>query len=373
MSAAAVNDVAAWTLLALAIAVSDKSQSALVALWMARQCPEGEPLEETYICAALAMVLAAGFITDAIGIHAMFGAFVVGVLIPKDGPLTSALVEKVEDLVSGLFLPLYFVSSGLKTNVATIQGLQSWGLLVLVIVTACLGKIARTVSVPHFCKLPWNESLVLGFLMSSKGLVELIGLDRKVLNYQTFAIMTYQQLSQVSVRSMTAISSMANIHEDIRATTEEKRVTVIILPFHKHQRTLDGSLETTHSDFRLVNKRVLDNVPCSIGIFVDRGLGGACHVSASNVSYGVTVLFFGGGDDREALAYGRLMAEHPGIRLAVVHFVSEAILEEEIVRVDVDDHSGTKEFTEDEESVNALKQKNPNDGSINYTEKIVKE
>jgi Kef-type K+ transport system membrane component KefB len=126
MSAAAVNDVAAWILLALAVALSGNSQSPFVSLWvflsgfgfvvcsiltvlpifkwMAQQCHEGEPVDELYICATLAAVLAAGFVTDAIGIHAMFGAFVFGILVPKDGPFAGALVEKIEDLVSGLFI-----------------------------------------------------------------------------------------------------------------------------------------------------------------------------------------------------------------------------------------------------------------------------
>lgn len=147
MSAAAVNDVAAWILLALAIALSGSDHSPLVSIWvflcgsgfvllciflvppifkwMAQRCHGGEPVDELYICATLATVLAAGFVTDAIGIHALFGAFVIGVLVPKEGPFAGALVEKCEDLVSGLFLPLYFVSSRLKTNVATIQGVQS--------------------------------------------------------------------------------------------------------------------------------------------------------------------------------------------------------------------------------------------------------
>ena len=207
MSAAAVNDVAAWILLALAIALSGTGKSSLVPLWVflsgcifvvcailivppifkwiAQRCHEGEPVKETYICATLAAVLAAGFVTDAIGIHAMFGAFVIGVLIPKDGPFAGTLVEKVEDLVSGLFLPLYFVSSGLKTNIATIQGLQSWGLLVLVIFTACFGKISGTLLVTLLCKATLREALTLGFLMNTKGLVELIvlniGKDRKVM------------------------------------------------------------------------------------------------------------------------------------------------------------------------------------------------
>lgn len=199
MSAAAVNDVAAWILLALAIALSGVGRSPVISLWvllcgtgfvllciftaprifkwMARRCSEGEPVDEKYVCATLAVVLAASFVTDMIGIHALFGAFVLGVLVPKEGPFAGALVEKVEDLVSGLFLPLYFVSSGLKTNVATIQGAQSWGLLVLVIVTACFGKIVGTIVVSLLCKLPIQEAVTLGFLMNTKGLVELIVLN----------------------------------------------------------------------------------------------------------------------------------------------------------------------------------------------------
>jgi len=555
MSAAAINDIAAWILLALAVALSGHERSPLVSLWVflagcgfvicaiiivppifkwvSQRCHEGEPVEEIYICGTLAAVLAAGFVTDAIGIHAMFGAFVVGILLPNDGPFASALVEKVEDLVSGLFLPLYFVSSGLKTNVATIKGLQSWGLLAFVIFTASFGKILGTFVVSLLCKVPLNEALVLGFLMNCKGLVELIvlniGKDRKVisifllslfhiislirctflsyllplniknmhfqvLNDQTFAIMVlmavfttfvttplvmavykparkggiadykhrtigrknansqlrilacfhgarnipsminlieasrgiqkrddlcvyamhlkefsersssilmvhkarrnglpfwnkashshsnhvivafeaYRQLSQVSIRPMTAISSMNNIHEDICATAERKEAAVIILPFHKHQ-SLDGSLNITRNDFRWVNKRVLEHAPCSVGIFVDRGLGGTSHVSASNVSYRVTVLFFGGGDDREALAFGGRMAEHPGIRLLVIRFVVEPPKEGEILRVDVgDSSSSTKLISQDEEFLDEFKVKTANDDSINYEERIVK-
>ncbi|KAK6274650.1 PREDICTED: cation/H(+) antiporter 18 [Theobroma cacao] len=519
MSAAAVNDVAAWILLALAIALSGTGHSPLVSLWvflcgsgfvlccifivppifkwMAQRCPEGEPVEELYICATLAAVLAAGFVTDSIGIHALFGAFVIGVLVPKEGPFAGALVEKVEDLVSGLFLPLYFVSSGLKTNVATIRGAQSWGLLVLVIITACLGKIVGTVSVSLMCKVPFQEAAALGFLMNTKGLVELIvlniGKDRKVLNDQTFAIMvlmaifttfittplvmavykpakrmskrdhkyrtierkdtntqlrilacfhstrnipsminlieasrgtekkeglcvyamhlmelserpsailmvhkarknglpfwnkgkqsnsdqvvvafeTFRQLSRVSVRPMTAISAMSGMHEDICTSAERKRAAMIILPFHRHQR-LDGSLETTRTEFHSVNKQVLAEAPCSVGILVDRGLGGTTHISASNVSSITTVLFFGGHDDREALTYGARMAEHPGISLTVIRFLpGPEISGDEIVRTDINTISNASEGSTDERALIEFKKKISNDSTISYEERVV--
>lgn len=135
------------------------------------------------------------------------------------------------------------------------------------------------------------------------------------------AFEAYQQLSSVSVRPMTAISALNNIHEDICTSAHAKRAAIILLPFHKHQR-LDGAMESFGRSFQEVNERVLRHAPCSVGILVDRGLGGTTHISASDVSYKVVVPFFGGPDDREALAYGMRMAEHPGIVLTLVRFVA---------------------------------------------------
>ncbi|GLU05903.1 hypothetical protein SLE2022_229760 [Rubroshorea leprosula] len=515
MSAAAVNDMVAWILLALAIALSGTGHSPLVSLWvllcgsgfvlccifivpptfkwMADRCSEGEPVEELYVCATLAAVLAVAFVTDAIGIHPVFGAFVIGVLVPKEGQFAVALVEKVEDLVSGICLPLYFVSTGLKTNIATIQGARSWALLVLVITTACFGKMVGTVTASLLCRVPFQEALALGFLMNSKGLAELIvlniGKDKKVLNDQTFAIMVlmaifttfittplvmavykparmrsavvykyktierkdtntqlrilacfhsarniptvinlieasrgtdkrnglcvyamhlmelserssailmvhkarknglpfwnkgeqsdgdqvvvafeaFRQLSRVSVRPMTAISPMSTIHEDICDSAESKRVAMIILPYHKHQR-LDGALETTRTEFRWVNKRVLEHAPCSVGILVDRGLGGTTHVSASNVSSTITVLFFGGRDDHEATAYGARMAEHPGVRLIVIRFRQSPEILGEIINEESEPSTGSM----DDQILGELKKKISSASPIKYEERIVK-
>ncbi|TVU43884.1 hypothetical protein EJB05_03304, partial [Eragrostis curvula] len=470
MSAAAVNDITAWILLALAIALSGTGSpfvSVYVLLcgvgfvgaaailvrpalvYMARRSPAGEPVKESFVCATLAVVLAAGFATDAIGIHALFGAFVIGVLVPKEGSsaYAGALTEKIEDVVSALFLPLYFVSSGLKTDVATISGAKSWGLLALVTATACTGKIGGTVLASLAMRVPVREALALGLLMNTKGLVELIvlniGRDRKVLNEEAFAILVlmalittfmttpavtavyrparrgasyehrtveradadtelrvlgcfhasrgiptlinlveasrgtrrgkltmyamhlvelserssaismvqrarrnglpfyssmsnrgggeevvvafeaFQRLSAVAVRPMTAISDLATIHEDIVASALHKRAAVIVLPFHK-MLCHDGTLEPVDRAYHRVNVRVLRAAPCSVAVLVDRVLGGAAQVSAPDVSYSVLVLFFGGPDDREALAYAARMGEHPGIELTVARFTAAA-------------------------------------------------
>ncbi|KAF2313401.1 hypothetical protein GH714_010804 [Hevea brasiliensis] len=157
-------------------------------------------------------------------------------------------------------------------------------------------------------------------------------------NQVVVAFEAFRQLNRVFIRPMTAISAMHDMHEDICTSAERKRAAMIILPFHKHQR-LDGTLETTRNEFRWVNKRVLEHSPCSVGILVDRGFGGGTHVSASNVSSTVTVLFFGGHDDREALAYGARMAEHPGISLIIVHFIPSNDIMGQMVKVDITDES----------------------------------
>ena len=205
MAAAAFNDVAAWILLAVAVALAGdaggtRHKSPLVSLWVllsgvafvafmmavvrpamklvARRCsPEHNAVDEAYICLTLAGVMVSGFVTDLIGIHSIFGAFVFGLTISKDGLFAERLIERIEDFVSGLLLPLYFASSGLKTDVAKIRGGEAWGLLVLVIATACAGKIVGTVAVAMMCMIPAREALTLGVLMNTKGLVELIVLN----------------------------------------------------------------------------------------------------------------------------------------------------------------------------------------------------
>lgn len=190
-------------------------------------------------------------------------------------------------------------------------------------------------------------------------------------NQIVIAFETFQHLSQVSVRPTTAISSMSTMHEDICNSAYRKKVAMIILPFHKRQR-LDGQLETTRAELRHVNLKVLEHSPCSVGILVDRGLGGASHVPASNVDYTLTIFFFGGHDDREALSYGAIMAEHPGVSLTVVRFVVDPRLEGGSVQLEMDGRDGPEEAgSTDEEFLAEFKRKISRDGSIRFEESKV--
>ncbi|XP_062167426.1 cation/H(+) antiporter 20 [Alnus glutinosa] len=481
MAAAAFNDLAAWILLALAVALAGNGaggshKSPLIAIWVllsgvafvafmliaigpamkwvARRCsPQHDVVDEAYICLTLAGVLVSGFITDLIGIHSIFGAFVFGLTIPK-GEFADRLIERIEDFVTGLLLPLYFASSGLKTDVAKIQGARAWGLLGMVIFTACAGKILGTFVVAMMFMIPLKESLTLGVLMNTKGLVELIvlniGREKKVLNDEIFAILVlmalfttfittptvmaiykpargistrthrklrdltsspnsmdelrvlacvhgpgnvpslisliestrssnkslmklfvmhlvelterssaiimvqrarrngfpffnrirrgdwqdrvagafhaYNQLGRVSVRPTTAISALSTMHQDICHVAEDKRVTMIILPFHKQWTGEDNKTEeNVGHGWRGVNQRVLKNAPCSVAVLVDRGFGTEAQNPGptTSVAQRVCIIFFGGPDDREALELGGRMAEHPAVKVVVIRFVEK--------------------------------------------------
>lgn len=206
MSSALINDMCAWILLALAIALAEnESGSSLSSLWVVlssaafvvfcvfavrpaiwwiiQKTPEGETFSDFHICLILTGVMISGFVTDAIGTHSVFGAFVFGLVIPN-GPLGVTLIEKLEDFVSGLLLPLFFAISGLKTDISSIKGADTWGVLFLVIFLASTGKVIGTLIATFLYKMPIREGLTLGFLMNTKGLIEMIilnvGKDQKV-------------------------------------------------------------------------------------------------------------------------------------------------------------------------------------------------
>ncbi|XP_019450772.1 PREDICTED: cation/H(+) antiporter 15-like [Lupinus angustifolius] len=115
--------------------------------------------------------------------------------------------------------------------------------------------------------------------------------------------------------TLVAVSSYSTIHEDLFSLAQEKQTTFILLPFHKHL-SLEGFLESTNNAYKNVNQNVMGNAPCSVGIFVDRGLG-----SLFKLDLRVLVIFIGGPDDREALAVGWRMSKHQGIQLSMVRII----------------------------------------------------
>ncbi|GAB4828070.1 hypothetical protein Ancab_034985 [Ancistrocladus abbreviatus] len=124
----------------------------------------------------------------------------------------------------------------------------------------------------------------------------------------------------VTLRRMLALSTFSNMHQDVCILAENSIVSLIVLPFHKGLQA-DGKMDTGHAGLRYVNRKVLRAAPCSVAILVDRGLGSTYKVSRSHVSLNVAVIFIGGKDDREALAYAGRVAHHTGVKLTVIRFL----------------------------------------------------
>ncbi|XP_051227115.1 cation/H(+) antiporter 15-like [Lolium perenne] len=224
MSAAIVNDMCAWILLALAIAITEVDSTVLSSLWvllggvvfvlfcfyvvrpgmwwLIGRVPEGESISDMDVSLILTGVMAAGVCTDALGIHSVFGAFVYGLVIPS-GPLGVALIEKLEDFVTGLLLPLFFAISGLRTDVTKVHDPVTVGLLVLVFVMASFAKIMGTIIIAALYTMPFREGVSLGFLMNTRGLVEMIvlniGRDKQVLGDESFAVMVLVSVAMTAL------------------------------------------------------------------------------------------------------------------------------------------------------------------------------
>ncbi|KAI0321178.1 cation/H+ exchanger [Amylostereum chailletii] len=221
LSAGVGNDVVGWVLLALAVALVNAS-SGLTALyvlltgvgyiffllfpvkwlyvWTARRyggLDRGEPTS-MMMTITFVMVLFSAFFTDIIGIHAIFGGFLAGLVIPKDNGYDIALVEKLEEFISLLFLPQYFALSGLRTNLGLLDDGVTWGYTILICVVAFFSKFLSCAAAAKTFGFNLRESGAVGSLMACKGLVELIvlnvGLQAGILNTRVFSMFVLHAL-----------------------------------------------------------------------------------------------------------------------------------------------------------------------------------
>jgi Kef-type K+ transport system membrane component KefB len=146
----------------------------------------------------LLLALASALITEWLGIHALFGAFLLGAVMPKEKAFVEALNGKLEHLTVVLLLPLFFAFTGLRTNIGTLHSLEMWGYLGLVLLVAIFGKLGGSMVASRLTGLSWREAGTLGVLMNTRGLVELvalnIGLDIGVISPTLFTLMVLMAL-----------------------------------------------------------------------------------------------------------------------------------------------------------------------------------
>ncbi|EMD40223.1 hypothetical protein CERSUDRAFT_112420 [Gelatoporia subvermispora B] len=214
LSAGIGNDIVGWTLLALAVALVNAG-SGLTALWILLACVgwalfllfpvkraflwlakrtgsiENEPTM-LFMTVTVLLVFGSGFFTDIIGVQAIFGAFLAGVIVPREGGLAIALTEKLEDMISIIFLPLYFTLSGLQTNLGLLNDGITWAFTIAICALAYFGKFGGCTVAARLAGFSWREASTIGSLMSCKGLVELIvlnvGLQAGILSQRVFSM-----------------------------------------------------------------------------------------------------------------------------------------------------------------------------------------
>ncbi len=145
----------------------------------------------------LTLILSA-YATEVIGIHALFGAFMAGAIMPENAKFRTLFIDKVEDVALVLLLPLFFVFTGLRTQIGLLNDSHLWITAGFIILTAVIGKFAGSALTAKFLGINWKESLTIGALMNTRGLMELIvlniGYDLGVLSPEIFAMMIIMAL-----------------------------------------------------------------------------------------------------------------------------------------------------------------------------------
>lgn len=219
LNTAAVADIAAWLLLAAVMAIiqSGSITSALfnflflilyIALFFGVIRPlfalvgsvynKNELVNKMLVAVIFILVLVSAYLTNLLSMHALFGAFMVGLIMPDDNKFRHVITEKVEDVSLSIFLPLFFVSSGLRTELGLINSGALWALLTLLVVVAIVGKVGGTYIAARLCNISKKESLYLGAFMNTRGLMELvvlkIGLDLGVLPPVIFVLLVMMTL-----------------------------------------------------------------------------------------------------------------------------------------------------------------------------------
>lgn len=214
LTCAAANDVTAWCLLAFVIAVVrsgnawDAARTTVyAAVFVAGMVGLVRPflrrvadrwgttrgLSQTAVAAILLLLLASSVTAEAIGVHALFGAFVYGAVMPRQGNTVRVLTEKLEDLVVVLLLPLFFAFTGLRTTIGLVDTPELWAWCGIVCLVATAGKVLGTTLPGWIGGLSWRENAALGALMNTRGLMELIilniGLDLGVLTPLLFTML----------------------------------------------------------------------------------------------------------------------------------------------------------------------------------------
>jgi Kef-type K+ transport system membrane component KefB len=219
ITCAAVDDVTAWCLLALVIAIAraDGVRSAILTIGfvvafiaimiflikpalarLIKVTSDTDQGRRALVAMILAFVLASALFTEVVGIHALFGGFLAGVIMPATAGVRRMLKEKLETFSLVVLLPLFFAFTGLRMQITLLNDWNSWLLCGLIILVAIAGKLGGSMFMARWAGMGWRDSFSLGVLLNTRGLVELIvlsiGFDLGILSARTFAMLVLMAL-----------------------------------------------------------------------------------------------------------------------------------------------------------------------------------
>jgi Kef-type K+ transport system membrane component KefB len=216
-----VDDVTAWCILAAVVPVAGADHArgsfawktvavvafaafllsagrGMLAAWDRRRTGRGAGVSSDTVAAAVLVALASAFVTEWAGVHALFGAFLAGAVVPRASGLARELADRIEPVVETVFLPVFFAYTGLRTNVGLVNGAALWGICAVVIAIAVVGKLGGSTIAARITGMPWREAAALGALMNTRGLMELVvlnvGLELGVISPTLFAMMVLMAL-----------------------------------------------------------------------------------------------------------------------------------------------------------------------------------
>ena len=220
IACAAVDDVTAWCLLAGIVALVRATHHAMSLPWtiaglaafvavvvlsrgwglgrfVARYERSGT-LGEDSIAVLLTVVMVGAVVTEWLGLHLLFGAFFIGVMLPKTDAFVEAITERFEIVATTLLLPIFFAYTGLRTQIGLVSGVEMWLYCVMILLLAIVGKLAGSAIAARVSGLPWRESTALGVLMNTRGLMELVvlnlGLDLGIISPAVFSMLVLMAL-----------------------------------------------------------------------------------------------------------------------------------------------------------------------------------
>ena len=225
IACAAVDDVTGWCILAyVVLLVRSQSASSLWITLFGAACyaavmifgvrpllirfetsfrKRGQ-LTENALSLMIVLALLSALVTERLGIHLLFGAFLLGAVMPKSEEFTRSVLDRLESLTVVTLLPLFFAFSGLRTSIGTVHG-ELWLYTLLIIAVAVAGKFGGSMLAARTAGLPWREATSLGILMNTRGLMELIalniGLDIGVISSTVFTMMVLMALATTFMTS----------------------------------------------------------------------------------------------------------------------------------------------------------------------------